>query len=431
MTIIKSFLIPKFVYISSLLPTPKKFVKELNQLIFKFLWNGKDKIRRVSVISNYEEGGIKIVDVDSMVISFRLAWLKRIFSSNTGTWKSYLKYLLKEPGGLFLFSCDYDVKDFSINSQFYMELLHWWSKFRDNFATEKDWHVIIWNNRAIRINNKPIFYRKYYSSGILTIDNLRLDLSNTKSFELIAKDIAKTNFLEWTGLRHSIPSRLKASGNEGYAFNNVPLNLSFKTANGVFDTTKKSKDYYALLISKKALFPCNGEKLKCEFDLSDDDLKQAFSLPHSIAFEPYVKAFQYKVLNSILSTNYKLHKIGYVQDNSCSFCKLEPETMHHFLFYCTHARIFWDEFESYYFGRTNQSVRITLKDIQIGILSSECPLLTYLLLIGKLYLWDCRRSNKLQDIAGFKVKVDNKYQIEKYVCTKNNKLAKFEWKWKR
>ena len=156
-TIIKSFFIPKFVYISSLLPTPKKFIKELNQLIFKFLWNGKDKIRRVSVISNYEEGGIKMVDVDSMIISLRLAWLKRIFNSNTGTWKSYLKYLLKESGGLFLFSCDYNVKDFSINSQFYMELLHWWSKFRDNFATEKDWHVIIWNNQAIRINNKPIF----------------------------------------------------------------------------------------------------------------------------------------------------------------------------------------------------------------------------------------------------------------------------------
>ena len=67
------------------------------------------------------------------------------------------------------------------------------------------------------------------------------------------------------------------------------LNLSFKTVNGVFDTTrKKFKDYYALLISTriKALSPCNGQKLKCEVDLSDDELKQAFSLPHSIAFEP-------------------------------------------------------------------------------------------------------------------------------------------------
>ena len=35
-TIIKSLIIPKFVYISSLLPVPKEIVKELNQMIFKF-----------------------------------------------------------------------------------------------------------------------------------------------------------------------------------------------------------------------------------------------------------------------------------------------------------------------------------------------------------------------------------------------------------
>ena len=92
-------------------------------------------------------------------------------------------------------------------------MLHWWSNFRDDFATKKDWQVVIWNNQEIRINNKPIFYRKYYSSGIITIENLRFDLNNTESFELIAKGIEKTNFLEWTDLRHSIPSRLKAEGN--------------------------------------------------------------------------------------------------------------------------------------------------------------------------------------------------------------------------
>ncbi|KAL9954593.1 hypothetical protein ACROYT_G042155 [Oculina patagonica] len=58
-TIIKSFLIPKFVYVCSVLPTPKELVKELNQLLFKFLWNGADKVTRVSAINKYEEGGLK------------------------------------------------------------------------------------------------------------------------------------------------------------------------------------------------------------------------------------------------------------------------------------------------------------------------------------------------------------------------------------
>ena len=42
-TITKSFLIPKFVYVCSLLPTPNEMVKQLNQLLFKFLWEGTER----------------------------------------------------------------------------------------------------------------------------------------------------------------------------------------------------------------------------------------------------------------------------------------------------------------------------------------------------------------------------------------------------
>ena len=50
-TIIKSLPLPKVVYISSLLPTPESIIKELNHLIYNFLWRGKDKITRKSAIN--------------------------------------------------------------------------------------------------------------------------------------------------------------------------------------------------------------------------------------------------------------------------------------------------------------------------------------------------------------------------------------------
>ena len=49
-TIIKSFLTPKYIYVCSILPTPKELIKELNKILFKFLWKGVDKITRASVI---------------------------------------------------------------------------------------------------------------------------------------------------------------------------------------------------------------------------------------------------------------------------------------------------------------------------------------------------------------------------------------------
>ena len=56
----------------------------------------------------------------------------------------------------------------------------------------------------------------------------------------------------------------------------------------------------------KAQLPNNAHKLKQEFKLSEDDLELVYPLPHTVALEPYVKDFQYKVLNSILYIKYKL-----------------------------------------------------------------------------------------------------------------------------
>ena len=77
-----------------------------------------------------------------------------------------------------LFNCNYNVNDLRITSQFYLELLKWWSEFREGNAINGNWHYIIWNNRDTRIDNKPYFYKKYYVIGIWNVGNLHFDLSN-------------------------------------------------------------------------------------------------------------------------------------------------------------------------------------------------------------------------------------------------------------
>ena len=95
--------------------------------------------------------------------------------------------------------------------------------------------------------------------------------------------------------------------------------------NQVFDVMeKKSKQYYSLLKDKKAKLPSAAGKLQKDFNFSLDQLKQLFTFPHKVTPEPYVRAFQYKVLNSILYTNSKLYKIGYSQQDLCTFCKSYP-----------------------------------------------------------------------------------------------------------
>ena len=216
-----------------------------------------------------------------------------------------------------------------------------------------------------------------------------------ESYNIISKKIEKANFLVWAGLRHAIPShlKLKSKANNHTSLTTPP---SLIIQNNDFDVmTKKSKDYYTLLISKKAQFSNSSLFLKREFNLNEDQLEKVFLLPHTVCSKSYVKAFQYKVLNSILYTNTKLCKTGFITDDKCSFCRSEPETLKHLLFDCVYSKLFWKDLEFYYYSLSKEFVYLSLKDVLIGIISSECPLLNYFLLISKLYLWDCRRSQIL------------------------------------
>ena len=111
-------------------------------------------------LTEYESGGLKMIDLESMIKSLRLAWLKRIFQCNNGAWRSFLRFLLEPFGGLFLFHCNYDIKEIHISSKFYSELLQWWSEFRSVFDSRRECQCILWNSKEIRVDNKPVFYKK-------------------------------------------------------------------------------------------------------------------------------------------------------------------------------------------------------------------------------------------------------------------------------
>ena len=77
-------------------------------------------------------------------------------------------------------------------------------EFRNLFLANKEQLCIIWNNKDIRIDGKPAFYKSYYDSGICIIKDLLFNLDNIESFNAINNIIEKANFLTWTGLRHAI-----------------------------------------------------------------------------------------------------------------------------------------------------------------------------------------------------------------------------------
>ena len=68
-TVTKSLVVPKVVYVSILMSISKGIIAELNRLLFKFLWNGTDKDTRLSTINEYDRGVLKMIDLDCMIKS--------------------------------------------------------------------------------------------------------------------------------------------------------------------------------------------------------------------------------------------------------------------------------------------------------------------------------------------------------------------------
>ena len=127
------------------------------------------------------------------------------------------------------------------------------------------------------------------------------NLNVAVAYNHLSKKIGKTNILQLAGLRQSIPSSFRQKDCL------PPINfLTFVIDDNIFNaTTKKSKEFYAILIKEKAPLPYIANKLQSDFNLTNDQLRQIFQLSHSVTLESYVKAFQYKVLNSVLYTNTK------------------------------------------------------------------------------------------------------------------------------
>ena len=106
----------------------------------------------------------------------------------------------------------------------------------------------MWNNQEIRVDNKPVFYKKLFEQDVIFINDLLFDTTN--SFTIVSNKISKINYLNWAGLRHSVPKHLKNSN-----CLRSEISLIWTIDNKEFDILeKKSKDYYMLI--KRIIAQC-------------------------------------------------------------------------------------------------------------------------------------------------------------------------------
>ena len=85
LTLFGNVLISKILGISSLvysmsnIDVPKEVIPDVQRRLFKFLWNNKqDKIKRTSLYQDFEKGGLRMPDIETINKALKLAWIPRL-----------------------------------------------------------------------------------------------------------------------------------------------------------------------------------------------------------------------------------------------------------------------------------------------------------------------------------------------------------------
>ena len=57
--IVKTFVVPMIMYRAGSISLDKKVIEEANSIIYDFIWKGKDRVKRYSIIGDIKHGGLK------------------------------------------------------------------------------------------------------------------------------------------------------------------------------------------------------------------------------------------------------------------------------------------------------------------------------------------------------------------------------------
>ncbi len=205
-TLIKTFLIPQFIYLMQGLIPPKCTLDRINRLLFKFIWSKKqyresdlalvvERVKRETLIHDYNEGGLRMIDIRQMQYSLAIKWISKLSMPGDGIWRALPLYYLNKFGQrLLIFQMNTQFRDLrgweKYYPQFYKSLIEIWYKIpsRNNEHDLENSSEVIWNNDLFKYKGKIIFNKRWINKDIICVGDL---ISDYKIIDLL--DFATKN----------------------------------------------------------------------------------------------------------------------------------------------------------------------------------------------------------------------------------------------
>ena len=424
--LIKTLGISQLIYSASNLDAPEGIVEVVRTKSFKFLWkNKKDKIKRSGLYQDSDNGGIRMTDFAIMLKALKLAWIPRLLrTSDNSNWCIIPKHYFRSMGGLnFLLRCNYDTKFFNDLPLFYKKILDFFNELKTLYLYDQKQELILFNNKDILVDGKPIFFSEWFNKGILSINDLLNESGNVLTFyEFRDKYSCKSNFLQYYQVVSAIPKRLwsLAKGSD-------TINKSFFTRNdNIFSLNEstqinlykgKTKDFYNLLNAKIHTEDQTGPKRWSEkLSLKKDVRTKIFKSLKNICKETKLKEFQFKLIHRTIVTKKELFRFGIKADDECLYCG-DKDSIEHSFIECMFTKLFSQKVLNWFNQANGCQISPTTEETLFGITTSshDTTLIrkfNYTTLFMRHYIYSTKLNSLAISIQDFISKLLIKYSLE-------------------
>ena len=426
--LVKVIILSKLVFPATMTDMSDDLLSEIKTIIYNFIWDGRDKVKRNVMSNRIHEGGYNMTNIDCFFDALKASWICRILNQ-PGKWKTVLLYYLEKlslPIDYVIHMNFQKTSNFPIMRKipaFYRNILICFNKAKNIKPLEmqnssETLSEPLFGNEFFKANDKCLYFPNWIRSGIYLVKHLVSEEGHLLTDEEIYNRIQrKINIIsEIFVIKNVVLPRITTCnlylacgirdhkeikilhGNRIFTV----LDQNSKFFYEIFKSRLNERNYMEHILSLKFMFPNN-------VDIWESIYIQKIK-------NMYVKKlaeFNFKILHNILPCGKNLSKWQKDISKFCDFCKL-PETPEHMLFECTRVQDIWSNIS------TILKMDIRWKNLLCGFIKRDLtPKIEFYNLIFTIVMYAIFRQNskckfEKSDYRKWNLKLEVKTYLEHY-----------------